>query len=223
MMIKELQQSRLFFSLTAEQIQSVLQNIEVKESFFSKGEIVVLENEPCNRLIILLKGSVKAEMTDPLGKVVKVEDIYAPNPLAILFLFGGQNRFPVQITSLTDTVALVIPKQSVFKMLTLNDQILKNYLDISADYASVLSQKLHLMSFRTITQKLIIYILHLIKDDSLSVKMDRSQSALAEYFGVSRPALARVLRNMQDVGLIAVVGREIKILDKSKLTQLVDF
>ncbi len=222
-MIKELQQSRLFFSLTAEQIQSVLQNIEAKESFFSKGEIVALENEPCNRLIILLKGSVKAEMTDPLGKVVKVEDIYAPNPLAILFLFGGQNRFPVQIISLTDTVALVIPKQSVFKMLTLNDQILKNYLDISADYASVLSQKLHLMSFRTITQKLIIYILHLIKDDSLSVKMDRSQSALAEYFGVSRPALARVLRNMQDVGLITVVGREIKILDKSKLTQLVDF
>ena len=46
-------------------------------------------------------------------------------------------------------------------MLSMNETILKNYLDISADFASRLSRKLHFMSFRTIRQKTAMYLLHL--------------------------------------------------------------
>ena len=102
-------------------------------------------------------------MTDPSGKVVKVEDIEAPNPLAVLFLFGRDNRFPVQATAREHVEAVVIPKRSVLKMLSMNETILKNYLDISADFASRLSRKLHFMSFRTIRQKTAMYLLHLAK------------------------------------------------------------
>ena len=110
--------------------------MNIHENSFKKGEILALQDEPANRLIILLKGSVKAEMTDPSGKVVKVEDIEAPNPLAVLFLFGRDNRFPVQATAREHVEAVVIPKQSILKMLSMNETILKNYLDISADFAS---------------------------------------------------------------------------------------
>ena len=100
-------------------------------------------------------------MTAPSGKVVKVEDVEAPNPLAILFLFGQDNRFPVQATARENVDAIVLPKQSVLKMLSMNETILKNYLDISADFASRLNRKLHFMSFRTIRQKIAMYLLHL--------------------------------------------------------------
>ncbi len=69
--------------------KGIFNKLNIHENSFKKGEILALQDEPANRLIILLKGSVKAEMTDPSGKVVKVEDIEAPNPLAVLFLFGG--------------------------------------------------------------------------------------------------------------------------------------
>ncbi len=219
-----LNQTPLFRAVPGDELEKILSELKISESFFKKGEILALQDEPCNRLIILLSGSVKGEMTDPSGKVVKVEDIYAPSPLAILFLFGQNNRFPVQATAREDVTALVIPRQSILRMLSMNEAILKNYLDISADFAWRLSQKLHFMSFRTIRQKLAMYILNLSKiSGNNTVTLDRSKSALAEYFGVSRQSLERELTNMQTDELIINNKKEIQIIDKNKLVYLVRF
>lgn len=213
----------IFMGLGANEISTLLLNIHYDLQSFEKGEILAMQDEPCNRLIILTDGYVKAEMADASAKVVKVEDIHAPNPLAILFLFGQNNRFPVQVTAQKNVSALVIPKPSVLKMLHQNEQVLLNFLNISAMYASMLSKKLHLMSFRTIRQKLAMYFLDLTKPDKIEAELDRTQLALSEYFGVSRPSLARELANMQDDGLIEINKRYIKILNKNKLVQLVSF
>lgn len=215
--------SKLFSSLTEERVRQILDAIQVKESFFKKGDILAMQDEPCNRLIILVKGSVSAEMSDPTGKIIKVEDIYAPNPLAILFLFGDNNRFPVQATAKEDIEALVIPKPSVLRMLSMDEQLLKNYLDISASYASRLSQKLHFMTFRTIRQKLALYFLRLAQSAEGAVYLDKTQEALAEYFGVTRPSLSRELKKMQDDKLISIIKKEIVIKNKSALQHLISF
>lgn len=214
----------LFRSIHEADIEMIFSELKITETEFRKGEILALQDELCNRLIILLSGSVKGEMTDPSGKVVKVEDIYAPSPLAILFLFGPDNRFPVQAIAREDVTALVIPKQSVLRMLSMNQTLLKNYLDISADFASRLSKKLHFMSFRTIRQKLAVYILNLskIKQED-TIELDKTKSALAEYFGVSRQSLERELTNMQHDGLITSDKRKITITDKSRLIHIVRF
>jgi hypothetical protein len=47
--------------------------------------------------------------------------------------------------------------------------------------------------------------------------LDKSQQELAEYFGVTRPALAKVLYELADEGLIVVNRREIAILDRQAL------
>lgn len=214
----------LFQSVRKNEIEDIFAELKIKETNFKKGEILAFQEEICNRLIIILTGSVKGEMTDPSGKVVKVEDIFAPNPLAILFLFGEENRFPVQATALEDTTALVIPKQSVLRMLSMNEALLKNYLDISANFAGRLSTKLHFMSFRTIRQKLAMYILNLSqKVDADSVVLDKTKTGLAEYFGVSRQSLERELTNMEKEKLIQTEKRNILIKNKNKLIQLIKF
>lgn len=214
----------LFHSIKESEIERMFSNLRIKETHFRKGEILAFQDELCNRLIILLSGSVKAEMTDPSGRVVKVEDIYAPNPLAILFLFGHENRFPVQAVAREDVIALVIPRQSVLRMLSMNETLLKNYLDISADFAGRLSKKLHFMSFRTIRQKLAMYILNLSKlSGSDSVELDKTKTALAEYFGVSRQSLERELTNMQNDNLISADKRKIHIKDKNSLFHIIRF
>lgn len=216
--------SPLFRSVPAERIDQIFENLNIKESCFKKGETLALQDEPCNRLIILLSGSVKGEMADPSGKIIKVDDIYAPSPLAILFLFGRDNKFPVQAIAREDVTALVIPKQSVLKMLSMDENLLKNHLDISADFASRLSKKLYFMSFRTIRQKIAMYVLELAKAAQKEiVEFDRTKSALSEYFGVSRQSLERELTNMQNDGLIATEKKTIIIKDKNKLVQLVIF
>ena len=214
----------LFRSIHEAEVEKIFSELNITETHFKKGEILALQDELCNRLIILLSGSVKGEMTDPSGKIVKVEDIYAPSPLAILFLFGPDNRFPVQAIAREDVTALVIPKQSVLRMLSMNQTLLKNYLDISADFASRLSKKLHFMSFRTIRQKLAVYILNLSKmKQEDTIELDKTKSALAEYFGVSRQSLERELSNMQHDGLLTADKKMITITDKNRLIHIVRF
>lgn len=223
MNFEKIKGSPVFIGVQPDELASLFEVIPHHVQLFEKGEVLARQDEPCNRLIILTEGFVKAEMSDPSGKVVKVEDIYAPNPLAILFLFGPNNRFPVEVTAHDKVEALIIPQKSVLKMLQMNERLLLNFLNISAMYASMLSKKLHLMSFRTIRQKLSMYLLDLSKPDKTEVELDRTQNALAEYFGVSRPSLARELAHMQEEGLVDVNRKNIRILQRNKLLQLVTF
>ena len=220
--IKDLSRCLLFSGLSPDELEQLLSSVQTQERFFEKGDIIAMQDEVCNRLIIMTKVSVTAEMNAPSGKVIKVEDIFAPQTPAVLFLFGNKNKFPVQIMARENTETLIVYKDSILKMLSLNQKLLKNYLDISANYASVLAEKLYIMSFRTIRQKLAMYILKLAADKSVT-KLDKSQDALAEYFGVSRPSLSRELKNMQDDGLISANRRQIQVLDREKLLRLIRF
>jgi CRP-like cAMP-binding protein len=47
-----------------------------------------------------------------------------------------------------------------------------------------------------------------------------TQTELADYFGVARPSLARILGELEDDGLIEATGRVIRVIDRKKLTQL---
>ncbi len=208
----------LFRSVPEAELERLFAELKITETRFRKDEILARQDEPAGRLIILLTGSVKAEMTDASGRMVKVEDIEAPSPLAILFLFGAENRFPVQATARQEVTAAIIPRPSVLRMLSMNETILKNYLDISADFATRLSRKLNMMSLHTIRQKLAVYLLDLSKKQgSDTVALDRPKSALAEYFGVARPSLERELTRMQNDGMIATGKKTITIKKRREL------
>lgn len=201
----------LFQSIKENDLEEIFSELNISEVRFAKGALVALQNEPCNRLIVLLTGSVKAEMINSSGRVFRVAEIFAPNPLAILFLFGKNNRFPVQVTAKDEVTALAIPKQSIHRMLGSNHTLLKNYLDISTEFALLLGQKLHFMSFNTIRQKLSMYILKLSEEAQSDVVMlDKPKSNLAEHFNVSRCSLERELTNLQHEGLIVAEKKKIE-------------
>lgn len=52
---------------------------------------MALPDLSCNCLILLLSGSVNGEMSDPSGKIVKVDDIEAPAPLTEYFGISRQS------------------------------------------------------------------------------------------------------------------------------------
>lgn len=219
-----LSQTPLFRGVSTQHIDEIFSSLPFTEREFAKEEVLAQQDELCNRLIILIKGRVRAEMTDVTGKMVKIEDLSAPSPLAILFLFGPNNRFPVTATADIASTALIIPKEAVLKMLQKHDVLLRNYLDISADFAQRLSQKLYFMSFRTIRQKICMFLLDLSqRQQSQTVMLPQTKSSLAGYFGVSRPSLERELSNMQTDGLIELAKKQITLLQPQKMVQLVRF
>ena len=221
-MIPTLVNNPLFRGITPERLLADLEEISFHTRSYKKGEILAQQGAVCNRLVILTKGSVRGEMIDYSGRLIKVEDIAAPRAIAPLFLFGEENRYPVEVTANEPTEVIEIPKTSVLELFRKNEQFLENYMNLSANYARTLSDKLFFMSFKTIRQKIASYLLRLYKQQQqLHITLDRSQQELSDYFGVSRPSLARELAHMQEDGLLTADRKQITILQKEELVRLI--
>lgn len=221
-MIPALVNNPLFRGITPERLFADLEEISFHTRSYKKGEILAQQGAVCNRLVILSKGSVRGEMIDYSGRLIKVEDIAAPRAIAPLFLFGEENRYPVEVTANEPTEVIELPKSSVLRLFRKNEQFLENYMNLSANYARTLSDKLFFMSFKTIRQKLASYLLRLYKQQQQThITLDRSQQELSDYFGVSRPSLARELAHMQEDGLLIADRKHITILQKEQLVRLI--
>jgi len=213
-------QSPIFRGITPDELQKLFNQIHYQVKLYNKGDLIVNGGEICDRLLIIQQGNVKAEMNDYSGKTIKIEDIEAPRPLATAFLFGKENRFPVTVSANTEVEIVSVPKPEFVKLLQLNSLILNNYLNTISSRAQFLSQKLEFLSFKTIRQKIAHYLLEMAGDRLQTVEMPQSQGQLAEMFGVTRPSLARALGEMSQDGLIETDRRFIKILDKSRMNEL---
>ena len=221
-MIPVLVNNPLFRGITPERLFADLEEISFHTRSYKKGEILAQQGAVCNRLVILTKGSVRGEMIDYSGRLIKVEDIAAPRAIAPLFLFGEENRYPVEVTANEPTEVIELPKSSVLSLFRKNEQFLENYMNLSANYARTLSDKLFFMSFKTIRQKLASYLLRLYKQQQQThITLDRSQQELSDYFGVSRPSLARELAHMQEDGLLIADRKHITILQKEQRVRLI--
>lgn len=217
-----LMQCPIFRGITEKEAEFLFDKIHFQIKNYSKDDIVAVAGETVTNLLIITSGSVRGEMIDYSGKIIKIEDIEAPKPLATAFLFGQQNKYPVTVTANNNARILIIPVAEFLKILQLNVQILKNYLNSISSRAQFLSQKLNFLSFKTIKGKVAHYLLQQAGDKFHSVELKNTQQQLADLFGVTRPSLARVFGEMQKEGLIDISNKTVALLDKKALNELIN-
>ncbi len=204
------------------ELESILRSISHSVKSFSKGQTIAQREEEVKNLCVVVAGSVKGEMVDFSGKILKIEEMMAPQPIAHAFLFGERNRYPVDVIAIEDCKILFIPKPDFVRMLQGSDVILRNYLNAISNRAQFLSNKLWFLSFKTIKEKVAHYFLSISRSESKTIIMlPKSHQELAEFFGVTRPSLARVFAEMQDEGIITVNRREVTIINRNKLLEMI--
>lgn len=206
----------IFRKISEERISEHFKNIHFQIKRFKKGEMVAQAGDTVEHLIIVSIGSVKGEMIDFSGKVIKIEDIESPRPIAISFIFGQDNKFPVNVTANNDCELLFIPKESLMKLFTLEPQLLENFLNIVSSRSQFLTNKIKLLSFKTIKGKIANFILRQSKGED-KVQLSISQKEMAELFGVARPSLARAMKELEEEGIITAERRDITIINKAGL------
>jgi CRP-like cAMP-binding protein len=216
-----LSECSLFKGMSEEDISEALSASSARLRSFPKDTLIAQAGEEVLHLQIVLEGSVKGEMVDFTGKVIKIEDIVPPRPLAPAFLFGAQNRYPVNITAGGDVKLLSIPRERFLEMLQSSKSVLVNFVDIVSSRGQFLSSKIKFLSFTTIKGKLAQYLLDLSgKSGSQKFSLPRSQSQLSELFGVARPSIGRAMSELNHDGIIRTEGKEVTILDPAQLTML---
>jgi CRP-like cAMP-binding protein len=206
--------------MSLEEISNVVSATPHRFRSYQSGALISLSGDQVNNFMLVLEGVVKGEMVDFTGRVIKIEDIYAPGALASAFIFGNRNRFPVNVIAVSNAKILIIEKSEFLTFLRKNDRILLNFLDIISNRSQFLSEKIKFLNFKTIKGKLAQYILHKAGNDKNEFVLDRTQNDLADFFGVARPSIARVIGELEEKGLLLIKGKRVKILDKKGLSEL---
>ena len=218
-MYKILEYCPLFRGLQAEEIEQLFQRIQYQVKKYRVDELIAVSGEKIESQMIVIEGSVKGEMMDFTGKTIKIEDIHSPRPLAPAFLFGKNNKYPVNITANEKVTLLIIPRLSFVKMMQYNEEVLNNFLSIISNRAQFLSNKIKFLSFQSIKGKLAHYLLQQLEHKvSDVVVLDKSQVQLAELFGVARPSLGRAIKELDREGVIVSRAKEVRIVDRARLS-----
>lgn len=212
-------QCPLCSSIPAEQRERFLQDVRFAVRSYEKGDTIVTQGARYDALYILIRGEIVTEMADEKGDFMKVEQIRAPNPMATGFLFSADNRSPVSAVCKVDCSVIVIPKENVYFLMREYESFMLAFLSYISNKVSFLSEKLRLVSLRTIRAKIAYYLLKESGGEK-SFRLKTSKESMARLFGVSRPALVKVMMEMAEEGLIDVNRRDIQINDRATLQKM---
>jgi len=211
----------LFRQFTPEMQKEVLKYLDYRIDEYPKGEIIARQGTVCKYLHLLLKGKLHVDVIDVSGNEVRVETIHAPRSFATPHIFAEKNFFPATFTVVEDVTLMRATKESVFALMKSMPSFLQNFLCVSTSCNKCTLTRLRVLTFRSIRTRFIYYLFEHIKDGSDTVDLSEHNIVqLAEYLGITRPALSKEIKKLTEEGYISFSHRSVKILNRQALSHM---
>jgi len=176
-MKQHLLQSPLFKGLTEKDLEQLIPHLNGTERSYNRGDLLVMADDQVTHLLIIMKGNVRGEMVDAVGKTVQIEEMGPGKPLAPAFRFGQDNHYPVDLIANSAVTVYAVPRSGLLRCLQENAQVLQNYLTVISSRTQFLSRKLRFLHFQSLKGKLAHYILTLKqKQGENTVQLEHSQA-----------------------------------------------
>lgn len=180
------------------------------------GDVIARRGEPLAGLMVVRYGLAKLSVKGDSEKILRLVGAGDTFGEAALFL---ELPLPVDVSALADTALVVVPAAPLLALFDSDPRFARGLL------ASV-CQRLHTLvaDFEAATvhgarERLAAYL------DSLAAPgaapavacLPAAKGVVAARLGMTKETLSRLLRAFMDEGLVAVVSREIRLLDRPRL------
>ncbi len=193
--IATLRQIGLFAPAKDEELEELIRHAPGRVLTYDRGEIIAMQGSRIKSLLVLLSGSIRAQMTSPEGKRLTMDEIEAPDLLAAAFVYSSQNQFPVTIEATEPhTIVWGIDREYLLGFMGRHISVMRSFLGLISDRSYFLTQKINALSLQSLRERLLGY---LARHGSTGKQED-----LAMLLGVTRPALARLLSELASEGVI---------------------
>jgi len=222
-LLDRLSRCHLFDGIPRSELRVLVEPRSCEIHEYRRGSIAGFRGDEYKDLWIILKGSLSAEFQDYKGRILTVETLSPVEPIATAVLFAPETILPVTLTADSDTILCKIPRMYILRMMQSSERFLLNYLQDSGLRLTVLAEKLRLIQFSTIREKIAGYLLELAdKQGSESPVIPVSRETLSKIFGVSRPSLSREFSRLDEEGTIKQDGRHIFISSRESLEEILE-
>ena len=218
--VKTIKKNQLFIGLSDESIKNVLKEIQYYIKTYSKGEIIANEDDECRSLSLVLSGTVEIQRLYSNGKYIVLSRILEGDVFGEALVFSKAKTYPATVIALSECTVLFINKNDVLKICSHEEKILENFISLLSDKVFILNSRVGGISFKSIRQKVINYILNESKEQkSNSIILKNTKEEIASLLGIPRPSLSRELINLRDMNYIEFNRKKITILDIESLEE----
>lgn len=208
-----------FWKELTEEQQLLIASHTQKRSF-QKGDILDHGHQECTGLEMIIKGQARIFMMSPQGSEITLyrlleQDICVLSAACMIHSL----TFTVSMEFETDSEILLIPKQTLQTISSVNCRVKDFTMELVADRFSSVMNTMHDVMFSSNEHRLaqaLLTQLQLQESRSLQLTHDN----LAHELGTAREVVSRLLKQFQRDGLLMQSRGRITILDEQRLTQL---
>ncbi|MFC2296454.1 MAG: Crp/Fnr family transcriptional regulator [Prevotella sp.] len=208
----------LFAGMTSVEIEVSMAGVSYSIVNYDSHDIYALTGMPCKTLDIVVRGVLVCRMSSLSGRQVEVSRLREGNLVAPAFIFGKDNSMPVGVETDTDVTVLRMQKPVFRSLIGTNEQIRDNFIRVLSNINAFLTHRMRVLSLFTVKEKVAYLLLERAGEQGSNVvHLSRSRQEIADSFGIQKFSLLRALADFAKAGAIRINGREVTILDRSKM------
>ena len=192
----------------------------VRERSYGRGEMVILEGDPCEAIYFVKAGRVKVFKTSPEGKeqvlrIMKPGDTFNEVPV----FDGGCN--PASVETLDPVVLYQLSAEDMHRLMSDVPAISRNVIRVLSSRLRHLVELVEDLSFRHVTGRVAKILLQHARDATAADGTARlTQQQMATMAGTAREMVGRALKALEQAGAIKMEQGRIVILDRQALERL---
>lgn len=209
-------QKNLFYNISLEEYKHLLSCLDAHERHFTDEE-TICTYDTFHSIGILGKGNALVVRYEINGARTILERLEPQDIFGHLLSAYQKNPLSgISVVSDGPCDVLFINYDGISrpcaKACTYHHQLIQNMLTLISEKAVDLSERVEVLSQRTIREKLTCYFLQLagrVKSETFNLPF--TMVDLADYLSIDRSAMTRELKRMKDEGIIEVNRRQIRI------------
>ena len=210
-----MQKGSIFSDISPAEWERILHCFQPITQKFEAGSYIMTFSEDLDRIGIMLSGKAHLTYIDADGKYTILEQLYTNDVFGEVFSLPlEEQEFTVQ--AITDCEIMFLSYDHLVKPCSKacahHSQMIQNMFRLVAEKASALSERVEVLSRRSIRDKLLCYFAIQAGRCGGCFTIPFSLSTLADYISADRSAMMRELKKMREAGLVEVHGRQVCVL-----------
>ncbi|MDD3393944.1 MAG: Crp/Fnr family transcriptional regulator [Anaerotignum sp.] len=211
--MKNLIKNPIFAGVSIEDVEKMVVCFEAEKKFFHEKQTVYVYNIGCQKVGLLYHGCVSINRINADGSLDMLEYIEDSGIFGAAFsFFEHDDEFIVLCEK--DCAILFVDKSHItkrcFKACAHHSIVIENLLTFMSKKIVNLTEKVDILSHRTIRDKLLCYFrMQTAKSGANSFQMPFSFLALANYLCIDRSAMMRELKKMKEDDIVQVNDKKI--------------
>jgi CRP/FNR family transcriptional regulator len=200
----------------------MLERILIEREFL-RGENIFTEGSKSTGFYIVIKGRVKVFKLSADGKEQILHIVGPKELLGAVSAFAG-NPYPAHADAMEKAKAFFFPRKDFLELIQKEPSVVMNMMANLAMRLQHFTRMIEDLSLKEVPGRLAAYLLYL-SDQAKhgdTVEIDISKGQLASLLGTIPETLSRILKKMSEKGIIEVRGRNIRLLKKKVLHDLVN-